>query len=439
MKNFFSIFTERRIAVTFFLGLSSALPLALSSWTLQAWYTMSGVSLKEIGFVGLAAAPYTFKFLWAPLMDRWVPPLLGRRRGWMLICQFLLCLAIGSMVLFTPDTYPKVLFLIACLVAFFSASQDIALDAYTTDVLPEKQRALGAAMKVNGYRIGMLVSGGLALVIADHFGWKIAYLTMAALMGVGVIATLLGPNPEEKEAPPKRMWDCTVLPFMDFLRRPQSIWILLLIVFYKFGDAYGGALCQTFMLREIHMTLTEVGTLAKLSGFFGTITGTLIGAILIQRWGWFKSLLVFGILQAISNLSYMTLLLTGPNYLVAGSSFFVENLCGGMGTVAFLGLIMGLCNARFTAFQFSLLSSLSMIGRVFVSPLAGYIAEDYGWISYFMSSLVLSAPGLILLLLLKNGITNMTETQAKNRANATVVPANTEAPTTSATAVPSTS
>lgn len=411
------MFTERRVAVTFFLGLSSALPLALSGSTLNAWYTTSGVSLKEIGFVGLAGLPYTLKFLWAPFMDRFVPPLLGRRRGWMLICQFLLCLTIGSMTLFTPDTYPKVLFLLASLVAFFSASQDIALDAYTTDVLPEKQRALGAAMKVNGYRIGMLVSGGLTLVIADHFGWKMGYLTMATLMGIGVIATLLGPNPAEKEAPPKRIWDCTVLPFMDFLKRPQSVWILLLIVFYKFGDAFGGALCQTFMLREIHMTLTEVGTLAKLSGFFGTITGTLIGAVLIQKWSWFKSLLIFGVLQAISNLSYMILLWTGSNYFVAGGSFFVENFCGGMGTVAFLGLLMGLCNARFTAFQFALLSSLSMVGRVFVSPLAGFIADDYGWIAYFMSSLVLSAPGLLLLLLLKNSIQNMTETQAKNRAD----------------------
>jgi len=421
MKSYFAILKERRITVTFLLGFASALPLVLSSSTLQMWYTASGVSLKEIGFVGLAGLPYTLKFLWAPVMDRWVPPFLGRRRGWILICQFLLCLAISSMVLFTPDAYPKTLFLIACFVAFFSASQDIAIDAYAADVLRPEERALGGAVRVDGGRIALLISGGLVLVMADHLGWKVAYLSMAGLMSIGMIATFIGPNPPTVSTP-TRLWDCTVLPFLEFLKRPQSLWILLLIVFYKFGDAFGGTLCQTFIMREIGMSLTEMGTLAKFSGFFGIVLGALSGAALIQRWGWFKSMFIFGILQSLSNLSYMALLWTGPNYFVTGGAFFVENFFGGMGTAAFVGLLMGLCNARFTAVQFALLSSLSAIGRVIVGPLAGWVADEYGWTAYFMASLVLSVPGLALLVLLKGDIGKMADAQAEERAN-NLVPA----------------
>lgn len=420
MKNFWSILTERRITVCFLLGFSSALPLALSGPTLQMWYTASGVSLKEIGFVGLAGVPYALKFLWAPVMDRWVPPFLGRRRGWMLISQLLLCLSIASMVLFTPDAYPKTLLLLACFVAFFSASQDIALDAYTADVLPAEERALGAAVKVDGSRIALLVSGGLTLILADHFGWKISYLIMAALMGIGIIATFMGPKPPAVQQP-KNLKDCIVLPFLEFLKRPNALWILWLIVFYKFGDAFGGALCQTFVMREIGMSLTEIGTLAKLSGSLGIVLGALSGAALIQRWGWFRSMFVFGILQSLSNLSYLSLLWTGPDYWMTGASFFIENFFGGMGTAAFVGLLMGLCNARFTAVQFALLSSLSSIGRVCVGPMAGWIADDYGWIAYFMVSLLLSMPGLALLLYLKKDIANMADAQSQERAN-TLVP-----------------
>lgn len=416
MKNILAVFKHPRIAITLLLGFSSGLPLALSGGTLQAWFAKSDVSLKEIGFVGLAALPYTFKFVWAPLMDRWVPPFLGRRRGWILICQFLLCAAIGSMVLFTPNTHPKALFFLACLVAFFSASQDIVIDAYRTDMLHPNERPMGAAMAINGYRIAMLVSGGMALVIADVWGWTAAYLTMVVLMALGMITTFCGPNPENEVIPPKKIWDCTVLPFLDFIKRPQAVWILLFIVFYKLGDAFAGALSQTFLIREIQMTLSEIGVMAKFSGFFGTVFGTTAGALLVLKWGWFRALLVFGVLQALSNLVYMVLLWTGPNYLVAATAIFVENFCGGMGAAAFTGLIMGLCNIRFSAFQYALLSSLSAVGRVIVGPMAGVIAHEYGWTAYFMASLVLSVPGLLLLIFLRNGLEGMTKSMEISQA-----------------------
>lgn len=418
MKNIFATLKDRKMLITLLLGFSSGLPLALTGSTLSAWYAAAKApTLVEIGFLSLATWPYTLKFLWAPLMDRWVPPLLGRRRGWILIFQILLCLGMASMALLSPNTSPKLLLVVAFLVAFFSASQDIAFNAYCTDLIPTDERALGAAMNTNGYRIAMLISGGLATTLAGFYSFQLAYFLMMALMGIGIVATFLGPDPEKTVTPPKRLWDCTVLPFIDFIKRPQAISILLFIVFYKLGDAYAGALSQTFLIREIKFTLIEIGLMAKTTGFLATILGTTTGALLIPRYGWVTSLFMFGVAQAISNLAFILLMWTGPDYTAAAFVIFIENFCGGMGTAAFLGFMMGLCNARFTAFQFALLSSLSSVGRVFMGPLAGTVANDYGWVTYFMSSLALSLPGLILILWLRNGIDKMTETQAKDREN----------------------
>ncbi len=411
----YALFREPRVVVTLLLGFASGLPLALTSSTLQAWFSVSNISLKEIGFLALVGIPATFKFLWAPLMDRWVPPLLGRRRGWIVLCQGCLLVSIGAMAFFNPENDARVLFCLAAFVAFLSASQDIAVDAYRTDVLRADERALGAAMGVNGYRIAMLISGGVALIIADKVGWQAMYLFMASLMLIGMVSTIMGPDPEHLMKPPTSFLQCTKQPFLDFFKRPNAIWILLFIVFYKLGDAFAGTLTTTFLLREVEMTLSEVGSLIKFSGFVGTILGTTVGALYINKLGWFRALLIFGVLQAVSNLSYLFLLYTGPNYWVAGSSIFAENFCGGMGTAAFVGLLMGLCNPRFTAFQYALLSSLSVVGRVYIGPLAGFIVADYGWIHYFLGSVVLSIPGLILLCIFKNSIGKMTETQTLER------------------------
>lgn len=331
------------------------------------------------------------------MMDRWVPPFLGRRRGWMLLCQAFLCFFIAVMASLSPETHPKFLLMIAAVVVFFSASQDIAVDAYRTDLLTAEQRPMGAAMFVNGYRIALLISGGLSLVLADYFGWHFAYAIMGLLMGIGIIATLFGPE-TNSVVPPKKLWDCTVVPFIDFLSRPYAIVILLFILFYKLGDAFAGSLTSAFLIRKVQMSLTEIGTLMKITGFFGTIIGTLIGAFLMPKLGWYRSLMLFGLLQALSNLVFIPLIWIGPNYLLAGTALFTDNLCGGMGTTAFMGLLMALCNHRYTAFQYALLSSLSAVGRVFISPVAGVIAESYGWETFFLSSLLFAAPGLLLLM-----------------------------------------
>lgn len=418
MNNITSSFKDRTILVTLLLGFTSGLPLALTGGTLQAWFaSASTVSLVAIGFVSLVSWPYTFKFIWAPIMDRYIPPVLGRRRGWILICQTLVAVAIASMALFSPSSAPNVLLVLACLVAFLSASSDIAIDAYRVDLLQPQKRALGAAMAVNGYRVAMLVAGGLALVMADRWGWKITYLFMAVLMIIGVITSLLGPEPEVQVAPPKKLWDCTVTPFTDFMSRSQAVWILVFIVFYKLGDAFAGNLISAFLIRKIQMSLTEIGTLVKFSGFFGTILGTTIGALWVPKLGWYRSLILFGIAQALANLIYLPLIWTGPNYLLAGSAILLDNVFGGMGTAAFVGFLMGLCNPKFTAFQYALLSALSAVARTFIGPIAGFVAQTLGWEIYFTSSLIFAAPGLLLLIVLKKSITKMNADMAEQRAS----------------------
>lgn len=398
--------------VSLFLGFSSGLPLALTGSTLQAWYATTSVSLVSIGFVSLASMPYTFKFLWAPFMDHFIPPFLGRRRGWILLCQLALCVFIVLMAFFSPEENPKLLLGMAFIVVFLSASQDIAIDAYRADLFKPEERAMGAAMAVNGYRIAMLVSGGLALILADFLGWRFTYCAMAALLGMNIIAAFLGPEPERVGTAPKHLVDCIVQPFFDFMSRPQALLILLFVPLYKLGDAFAGSMCQTFLIRKVQMSLSEIGSLIKISGFVGTIAGTLLGALWVPKLGWFRSLYLFGVLQALANLLYMPLIWTGINYPIAGAAIFADNFFGGMGTAAFVGLLMGLCNPKFTAFQFALLSALSLVGRVFISPVAGKIADSFGWEAFFISSLFFAVPGLLLLFWIKNDFNwNTTEAQ----------------------------
>lgn len=423
MKKFYSALTDKTVLIALLLGFSSGLPLALSGGALQAWFaSASSASLVAIGFLSIVGLPYTFKFLWAPIMDRYTPAFLGRRRGWILICQTLLAITIASMAMFSPATEPTALMTLAFMLAFLSASSDIVIDAYKIELLQPKVRALGAAMGVNGYRIAMLVAGGLTLVLADHWGWRVAYLVMAGLVSVGILTSIFAPEPELKTTPPKTLVDSVVLPFVDYFSRPQSVWILVFIVFYKLGDAFAGNLISAFLIRAIHMSLTEIGTLVKVSGFLGTILGTILGGLWIPRLGWFRSLIIFGVIQALSNLIYLPLIWVGPNYLLAGSAIFMDNFFGGMGTAAYVGFIMGLCNPRFTAFQYALLCALSAIGRTFIGPVAGYFAETFGWEIYFISSLLFAAPGLALIWWLRGSIEKMNADMEEQRANLSAAP-----------------
>ena len=398
-----------RVATVLFLGFSSGLPLALSGGTLQAWLTVENVDIKTIGLFSLVGLPYTLKFLWSPLMDRFVVPIFGRRRGWIALSQLTLIGLILGMSLTSPQNGLWFLALLAFCLTFVSASQDVAIDAYRTEVLRERERGIGAAVSVTGYRIAMLVSGALALILSEYLGWRVTYMLMALIMSIGVVSVWLGPEPEDPGTPPTSMKDAVEGPFREFFSRP-GVWSLLaLIVLYKLGDAFAGSLTTTFLIRGVNFSVGEVGAINKGMGLASTIIGALFGGVLMARLRLFRSLLIFGILQAVSNLSFMVLALVGKSYPLMIFTIAFENLAGGMGTAAFVAFLMVLCNHNYTATQFALLSALASLGRVFVGPLSGVLVDGMGWTVFFFSTFLFALPGLVLLWIMRE-VVRKTET-----------------------------
>ena len=369
--------------------------------------TVEGVDLATIGIFTLVGLPYTWKFLWAPLMDRYVPPFLGRRRGWLLVTQLGLVAGIGAMAVSSPRADLAMLAVLAVFVAFASASQDIAFDAYRADVSNPEQRGLAAAFTVVGYRIAMITSGAAALVLVagsgwiGALGWKNTYLIMAGLMVIGVIATFLGSEPQLEARPPRSLEDAFWLPLKEFFSRPGAWSLLALIVLYKLGDAFAGSLSTAFLLRGMAFSLEDVGYVNKGMGLAATIVGALFGGALMVKIGLYRALLIFGILQGVSNLAFMGLALAGKSYALMIFAVGFENHCGGMGTAAFVALLMALCDHRFTATQFALLSALAAIGRVYVGPVAGYATDPrylgLGWATFFFLTFLVAIPGVALL------------------------------------------
>ncbi len=391
------IFFNRRMAVVLLTGFSGGLPLALTGSTLQAWMTVEGVDLKTIGIFALAGLPYTLKIAWSPLIDRYVPPFLGRRRGWLMISQVLLAAAIAAMGFSNPSGAPVVLAVLAVLTSFFSASQDIVIDAYRTEILKKEEYGAGAGLYIMGYRIAMLVSGAMALILATYASWKSVYLFMAGLMLIGVIGTLLAPEPQVRAAPPKNLREAFIEPLFEYFERRGAIEILVFIVLYKLGDVIAAGMTTPFMIRGLGFTTADIGYVVKTFGLFATIIGTLIGGAIIARIGIRSSLFFFGILQAASNLMFMILAQVGHNYPVMVSAIAIENLSGGMGTAAFSAFMMSLCNQRFTATQYALLTSLMAVTRVIAGAPTGFMAENLGWEQYFLASTLMAFPGLLMI------------------------------------------
>jgi PAT family beta-lactamase induction signal transducer AmpG len=385
-----------RLGVMVPLGFASGLPLALTGGTLQAWLTMANVELATIGLFAYVGLPYTLKFMWAPIMDRLVPPWLGRRRGWMIVTQLGLAASLTAMALTGPTPMPHVFAAIALGVAFVSASQDIVFDAYRTDLLKPDERGLGVATWVMGYRLAMIVSGSVALVLADRVGWSTTYLCMAGLMLLGTVTILLSLEPTEAQQGPRSMQEAVVGPLKEFFARPMAIALLALIVLYKLGDAFAGALTTPFLIRGLEFSSTDVGVI-RAFGLGSTILGAFIGGLLMPRLGLFRSLLLFGMLQALSNLSFLVLFWMGKNYAAMAFAVGFENLTGGMGTAAFVSLVMSLCDHRYTATQFALLSSVEAIGRVFLGWPAAKLVGSVGWGTFFFVTFLSALPGLWLL------------------------------------------
>lgn len=400
-------FRDRNLAVILLLGFSSGLPIALVSSTLQAWLTVEGLDLTTIGVITLVGIPYTWKFLWAPLMDRYVPPFLGRRRGWLVVTQLAVAFGVAAMAFCSPRNDITWIASLALFVAFASASQDIVVDAYRADIATGEQRGLAAALNTLGYRLAMIVSGALALVLAagsgwlGGFGWEKTYLLMSALMGVGIIGTLWGREPEVAAPPPRTLREAVVEPLREFFSRPGAWALLALIIFYKLGDAFALSLSTAFLIRGAGFSPDDVGYVNKGMGLAATILGVLFGGALMVRLGLYRSLMLFGILQAVSNLAYMALAMAGNSYALLIFTVGFDNIAGGMGTAAFVALLMALCDHRFTATQYALLSALSAVGRVYVGPAAGYATDPrhlgLDWPVFFFLTFLAAFPGLALL------------------------------------------
>jgi PAT family beta-lactamase induction signal transducer AmpG len=393
------IFGQPKMGILLLLGFSSGLPFYLTSKTLQAWMTTAHVDLKTIGFFSLVTLPYSLKFVWAPLMDRYVPPFLGRRRGWVLITQVLLLLAIAAMSLHDPQQGLRMLAVNAIAITFFSASQDISLDAYRTDVLQDREMGAGAAVFVMGYRVAMITTGALAFFLADRMPWQTVYLILSTLILIGIATTFFAPEPVLSDAPPRTLVEAVVLPFADFFQRVgimRAVLVLVFIVVYKYSDSLAGSMTTPFLLQA-GFSQTEVGAVFLGVGVIATIAGVVAGGAVIGKLGINRSLWIFVVFQGLSNLTYYGLSLAGKSHGFMVAAIITENFGLGLVTAGMTAYLMSMCNKRFTATQFALLSSLMAASRdILVAP-AGKIAESIGWPGFFLLTVAMAIPPLLLL------------------------------------------
>lgn len=396
------VFADRRMLIVLFLGFSSGLPLALTGATLQAWLTDSKMDVGTIGLFALVGLPYTMKFVWAPFLDRFSLPILGLRRGWGVISQLGLALSICAMAFIDPVQRIDLFSIAALFIAFFSASQDIVVDAYRTEVLDPEAYGAGAGIFTAGYRIAMVVSGGLALIMADHFSWTVVYLSMASLCLIGTITFLLSPEP--KVARPEKSIDLrktVVAPFLEFFQRSGAMEILLFVMIYKLSTLMATALTTKFLL-ELGYSKTLIGSVNKVAGLISTIAGTLAGGSLMIRFGLKRSLWIFGVIQSLVGITFWAMPHVAQwqeglreSGLIAVIS--MDNFMMGMGTAAIMGFMMTVCSQQFTGTQFALLTSLTAVTRVILIAHAGQIVESIGWDAFFLGTIPLAIPGLLLL------------------------------------------
>jgi PAT family beta-lactamase induction signal transducer AmpG len=395
---------DKRMTAILLLGFASGLPFNLTGSTLQAWLASAGIDIKTIGIFSLVGLPYSFKVFWAPLLDRYLPPLLGRRRGWILIYQVALAIAIAVMGWMSPQKTPYLLGMVAVAVAILSASQDIVIDAYRVDVIPPTERALAAAATAFGYRSAAMFAGAFTLILADYLGWRMAYGLVALMMALTVIATLWSPEPDTPGRPPRTLAAAVIEPLRDLLRHRGAWGFLLLILLYKIGDAFALSLYSAFMIKGVGFSQTQLAIAGKFNMTISTMIGTALGGWAYLRWGLFRSMLTFGIAQALTNLLYMWLALAGKKLWLMALATSVDNLAGGMGAAAFVAFVMAQCSVNFSATQYALLSAIAAIPRNTIGVLASHVVAVIGWAKFFVVTFLTAMPGLALLIILRASI-----------------------------------
>lgn len=422
-----SVYLDRRIIAILFLGFSEGLPLALTGATLSVWLREGGISKTAIGLFALVTMPYALKFLWAPLIDRLrlpvVTAMFGRRRGWALVTQAALVLALIGLGSTDPMQDLWWTAFLAVVVAFCSASQDIVIDAYRVETLSEEQQGAGAATLVLGYRFGMLASGAGALYLAEFFGWHVAYYAMAALVSVGMLTILLNREPKavvsaDSAQRERRVADwlaarphlngrraellawlygAVVAPFAQFMTRRAWLAILLFIACYKLGDVLAGVMAAPFYV-ELGFEKTEIANVTKVFGLWATIVGGLVGGVVVSRLGVLRGLLIGGLMQMVSNLGFVMLATVGHDVSALAVAVAVENVCGGIATAAFVAYLSSLCDAAYTATQYALLSSFYKLGGDLFGSFSGVLADSMDWVSFFLLSMAGALPGLLILM-----------------------------------------
>ncbi len=389
---------NRRMLICVLTGFSSGLPLYILYQLVPAWLRDEGVSLETIGLFSLVAFPYTWKFFWSPAVDRYVPPLFGRRRGWMLITQLALFLSIAGFSLFNPTSSVGAVAWVVFAVALFSATQDIVLDAYRREILPDEELGLGNSLFVNAYRFSSLVPGSLALILADQLPWETVHLVVAAFMLVGIVTTLRVSEPESA-TPPLSLREAVIEPFHEFFSRgsvQQAIAVLAFILLYKLGDSMATALSTPFYL-DLGFSKTEIGTIAKGASLGASIVGGLVGGIAMIRLGINRSLWIFGVVQVVSILGFAALAEIGADPAALFAVVAFEYFGVGLGTAAFVAFIARLTDRRFTATQLALFTSLASIPRTFANASTGFLIESMGYTSFFLLCALIALPGMLML------------------------------------------
>jgi PAT family beta-lactamase induction signal transducer AmpG len=397
------ILLNPRMLVLLALGAASGLPNQVTESTLQAWLKDLHISNTQIGILTYVAIPYLLKPLWAPLLDRFPLPLLGRRRGWMLVTQLLIAVAIALLATLDPAVSLSAVAACAVTVVFFSASQDIVIDAYRADFAAPAERGVAAAAASLGYRFAAWAAFAIALITAEYVGWRQAMLVVAALMLALALTTIHSPEPEYRTPPPSTLRESIVAPLRALLGNPGAASLLLLVAVFKLGDAFALKLFTPFMM-DVGFSKTEIALVVKLVFTASALVGVALAGVWMVRLGLFSAMLLFGLMQALSNLAYYVLAIAGKSYPLMIAAVAIENLTHAMGNVAVVAMMMALCDVRFSAFQYALLSVLSQLPRYGLGYPAGWVADHWGWPSYYVISFLLGIPGLAIVWLLRERI-----------------------------------
>lgn len=400
-KNILKDLFSKNMLIILLLGFSSGLPLLLTGGTLKTWLAREHVDISTIGYFSWVGMAYSLKFLWSPILDRFTPFKLGRRRSWMILTQVCLMASIYFLGTLNPLNNLSTMAIIAVLIAFFSATQDIAIDAYRRELLTNEELGLGSSLNIYGYRIALLISGGAGIGLVGSEIWPLTwgqlYYLMAACMLVGVVTTLFAPEPKVDTPPPSTLMEAIVDPFSEFLRRPGAWFILLFVFMFKLGDALSGALLNPFYV-EIGFSNADIGLIAKTFGLISSLVGLFLGGLIIYYVGIYRSLWLFGILQGLSTAAFALLTHTGPQAWALASVVVFEDISSGMGSAAFVAFLGALSNKRYTATQYAILSSIATLGRNFFSGFSGDMVKGLGWGPFFYVCALIAIPGLIMLI-----------------------------------------